>query len=231
MSCSRHRARQRSAVSERAVGLAGRDQRPRDHVRRPGLVGGTRAGRARPVVRRRVGPAEQLLVVVGGARGEAEQVPDRVVGLDALAAVPVAGRGLADTGTSRSGSGSGRAGLEQGLHPVEDPDPAVLDVRPRERAEGEVAVDQPDAGEVLADLLDGPLDAAGRLGGQRGVVQHVPGLHEPSRRARGRRGHLLDDAVDGVAAVGRDGAIGPAGARRLDEAGARGSTAASTPSR
>ena len=82
---------------------------------------------------------------------------------------------------------------------------------------------QPDPGEALADLLDGPLDPPGWLGGHRGVVQDVPGLHEAAGStlalaASSPRPSI--DRVDRVVAVGLDGAEARTRGRPLGVRGA-----------
>ena len=147
---------------------------------------------------------QQLLVGVRLAVG-VEQVEGRVVGLDPLPPVPVGVGGGLVVGGAGSTSGRGRqrpVSITLFIASITQTQPSLTFAQVS-GLRGQVAVDQPDPGQAVGDLLDGPLDPARRLGGHRRVVEDVPGLDEPAGHAGRRRGHLLDDAVDRVAAVRR----------------------------
>src|SRR5215203_816240 len=107
--------------------------------------------------------------------------------------------------------------LQQSLHAVQNPNPAVLDVLPRQWALLEVAVDEPYSSEPFAGAFDGPFHSAWRFMFELGVVAGVPGLHKATRTSRCRPLHLLDDAVDGRAPVDTNREIWPSLLRWLDE--------------
>ncbi len=178
-------------AAQRRLGLPGEQQHLRHQPARTRLVLGPRARGALPVVGRGVRAPQHLLVVVRRAVRLVDEVPHAVVGLHRLPPVEVAGGGRRRV-VAGDGAGERPAGLQHRLQVVQQPDPPVLGARPRERAAGEVPVHQPDPGEPVAGRLDRPLHPAGRLLRHGGVVEHVPGLHEPSGRAVGGRHHLLD---------------------------------------
>ena len=220
-------------VVERLIGPTRGEPGLPDEVTRPRLVRRSRSPGALPVVCRGIRPADETRGP-GRARLHGIQLcPDPVVGLDGLSAVPVgrdvgrdvrrSGRGPADVRVGVGvGVGVGRtlgdrhrqrpSRLEQGLEAVDDPHPAVLDVRPGERAARQVAVGETQPGELRPQLGEQPFDPARRLGGHRVVVADMPGVDEAIRRLED-----LDDPVDRWAPVGERGEEGLAGDGRLRE--------------
>ena len=161
---SGRRGAARLAVAEHGVG-------PRHQPRRPRRVLGTAPRRPPPVVGGRVRPAEQVVGLVGatGRRGRAaptsscwRRSPSRRCAL-ALGVVDVAARRPAH----RRAAGQRLAGLEQRLHRVEDPRPAVADARRRPRAERQVAVDRRHPGDAV-------------VGRRRAATRRGPAAPRPS---------------------------------------------------
>ena len=154
-----------------------------------------RPRRTPPVVRRGVGPLEQLVGFVGRVIRLSSSSHTQLFAVTAWARCQPALDVDPDPTTVRPSStgGIGSPGLEQRLEAVDDLDPAQPHVLPRLRAERQVAVTERDPGDrtVVVGGCQRPLDPTWRLGGHLVVVVDVPRDDETVWRIE-----RLDHAVD-----------------------------------